>query len=99
MRVFTENYLNYLRNNMERKPYYITRLHNSLFALKEGTPFSYRTGGGTSIQLYLTDEEVQKWNTKKMREMAKPYEKILDKRTMYIPVELQLYIICEVLYA
>lgn len=83
---------------MERKPYYILRMKKSSFILREGKvgevcPNSAR------IQLYLTDEEVQKYDNKRVIEVLKPYFEIVKKRSMYIPSELLFYAICEVLYA
>lgn len=83
---------------MERKPYYILRMKKSSFILREGKvgevcPNSAR------IQLYLTDEEVQKYDNKRVIEVLKPYFEIVKKRSMYIPPELLFYAICEVLYA
>lgn len=83
---------------MERKPYYISRISTSSFDLNEGTPFTYRTGGGTTIQLYLTDEEVQKYNSEKVKEILNPYIEVTKKRYMYLPAEVILYAIKEVLY-
>ena len=83
---------------MEKKPYYISRISTSSFALNEGTSYTYRTGGGTYIQLYLTDEEVQKYNSEKVKEILKPYIEVTMKRYMYLPAEVILYAIKEVLY-
>ena len=85
---------------MERKPYYITRISTGSFDLKEGIPYpqANRRGGGTTIQLDLTDEEVQKYNSEKVKEILKPYIEVTKKRYMYLPSEVLLYAIKEVLY-
>lgn len=83
---------------MERKPYYVFRMKNSNLALHEGSARIYYRGGN-AIQLYLTDEEVQKYDGNKVYKVIEPYCEITKKRYMYIPSELILYAICEVLYA
>ena len=46
---------------MERKPYFISRIAKcQSYKLHEGFALTGRSGGGTSLQLYLTDEEVQR---------------------------------------
>ena len=98
MRVFIENYQNYLRNNMERKPYYVLRPYNSGFKLHEGVGRKVYPHSGNAIQLYLTDEEEQKYNSEAVQKSLKPYMEVTLKRYMYMPVELIIYAICEVLY-
>lgn len=83
---------------MERKPYYILRLKNNSL-LHAGNARDVYPNSGNGIRLYLTDEEVQKYDNKKVIEVLKPYYEIMNKRDMYIPTELILYAICEVLYA
>jgi len=83
---------------MERKPYYVLRLKNSNLALHEGSARKYYHGGN-AIQLYLSDEEVQKYNPEAVQKILKPYMEVTIKRYMYIPTELIIYAICEVLYA
>lgn len=84
---------------MERKLYYILRPSGSSFILHEGIGRDKYLNGGNSIQLYLTDEEVQKYNSEAIKEIIRPYAEITMKRYMYIPTEFILYGICEVLYA
>ena len=85
---------------MEKKPYYISRIATSSFDLKEGIPYpqANRRGGGTTIQLDLTDEEVQKYNSERVKKILQPYVEVTVKRHMYLPAELILYAIYEVLY-
>ena len=84
----------------QRKPYFISRIaKGQSFKLHDGFSLIGRTGGGTSIQLYLTDEEVQKYDNNKVRKILKPYIEIMNKRYMYIPTELVFYAVSEVLYA
>lgn len=83
---------------MERKPYYDLRMKNSNLDLHEGSARIYYHGGN-AIQLYLTDEEVQKYDGNKVCKVIEPYHEIIKKRTMHISTELILYAICEVLYA
>ena len=84
----------------KRKPYFISRIaKRQSYKLHEGFPLSYRSGGGTALQLYLTDEEVQKYDNNKVRNILKPYTEIMNKRYMYVPSELVFYAIYEVLYA
>lgn len=84
---------------MERKPYYVLRLKTSSFILHEGKARDVYSNSGNGIQLYLTDEEVQKYDNKRVIEVLKPYYEIIKKRSMYMPPELIFYAICEVLYA
>lgn len=84
---------------MERKPYYILRPVSSNFILHEGIAREVYPNSGNGIQLYLTDEEVQKYDSEAIKEIIRPYAEITMKRYMYIPVELILYAISEVLYA
>ena len=93
--------MNIKRNNMEtheRKPYYILRMNSSNLVLHEGIGREVYPHYGNTIQLYLTDEEVQKYDGKKVNKVLEQYSKIIKKRYMYMPVELILYAICEVLY-
>lgn len=84
---------------MERKPYYVLGLKTSNLVLHEGIGREVYPHSGNAIQLYLTDEEVQKYDGKKVCKVLKQYSKIMKKRYMYIPTELILYAISEVLYA
>ena len=85
---------------MERKPYYVLRQFGSKFILREGIAREiYRKrSSGSAFQLYLTDEEVQKYNPEAVQKILKPYMEVTLKRYMYMPVELIIYAICEVLY-
>lgn len=83
---------------MNRKPYYILRPSGSSFILHEGIGRDKYPHSGNAIQLYLTDEEVQKYNSETIKEIIRPYAEITMKRYMYIPSELIFYAICEVLY-
>lgn len=84
----------------QRKPYFISRIaKGQSYKLHEGFALTSRSGGGTVFQLYLTDEEVQKYDCKKVCKILKPYIEIMKKRYMYVPSELVFYAICEVLYA
>lgn len=86
---------------MERKPYYVLRLNGSNLKLHEGIlrEIYPNHGHGSGIQLYLSDEEVQKYNQEAVTKIIRPYAEITMKRYMYIPVELILYAVSEVLYA
>ena len=83
---------------MERKPYYILRMFGSHFTLHEGVGREVYPNSGNGIQLYLTDEEVQKYNSEAICEILKPYAEVTLKRCHYMPAELILYAIEEVLY-
>ena len=85
----------------QRKPYYVLRHFSSNLKLHEGMlrEIYPNHGHGGGIQLYLTDEEVQKYNPKAVKEILRPYAEITIKRYMYVPSELVFYVICEVLYA
>lgn len=83
---------------MERKPYYVLRMMTSNFVLHEGIAREVYPHSGNSIQLYLTDDEVQKYNPEAICEILRPYAEVTLKRSMYILVELILFAICEVLY-
>lgn len=83
----------------ERKPYYVLRMKTSNLVLHEGIGREVYPNGGNALQLYLTDEEVRKYDGNKVYEILEPYSEIMKKRYMYIPVELIIYAICEVLYA
>ena len=82
---------------MERKPYYVLRLKTSNLVLHEGIAREVYPHG-YAIQLYLTDNEAQKYDGNKVCKVLKPYREIMKKRYMYMPPELILYAICEVLY-
>ena len=84
---------------MKRKPYYVLRPYNSNFILHEGNGREAYPHSGNAIQLYLNDEEVQKYNHEAICEILKPYADITVKRFLYMPPELIFYAICEVLYA
>ena len=88
------------RSNMERKPYYILRIFCSNFILHEGIlrEIYPNHGHGGGMQLYLTDEEVHKYNHEAICEVLRPYADITVKRCHYMPAELILYAISEVLY-
>ena len=81
-----------------RKPYYVLRMFTSNFKLHEGIAREVYPHSGNAIQLYLTDEEVQKYNSEAIKEIIRPYAEITMKRYMHIPVELILYAIEEVIY-
>ena len=85
----------------QRKPYYVLRHFSSNLKLHEGMlrEIYPNNGYGGGIQLYLTAEEVQKYNHKAVKEILRPYAEITIKRYMYIPPELVFYAISEVLYA
>ena len=84
----------------QRKPYFISRIaKGQSFKIHEGFSLSNGRAGGTVLQLYLTDEEVQKYDNKKVCNILKPYIEIMNNRYMYIPSELVFYAIGEVLYA
>ena len=82
----------------QRKPYYVLRITNSCSKLREGTVRQVYTRSGKAIQLYLTDEEVQKYNQEAVRQIIRPYAEITLKRSIDMPAELILYAISEVLY-
>lgn len=84
---------------MDRKPYYVLRMFGSHFTLREGIGREVYPHSGNAIQLYLTDEEVQKYNHEAICEILKPYADITMKRCHYMPPEMIFYAICEVLYA
>lgn len=83
---------------MERKPYYVLRLKTSNLKLHEGIGREIYPLSGNAIQLYLTDEEVQKYDGNKVGEILKPYNDIMKKRYMYMSPELIFYAIEEVIY-
>lgn len=58
---------------MNRKPYYVLRLKTSNFVLHEGIAREVYPHSGGAIQLYLTDEEVQKYNSEAINEIIRPY--------------------------
>lgn len=85
----------------QRTPYYVLRLFSSNLKIHEGIlrEIYPNNGHGCAIQIYLTDEEVQKYDGYKVYKILKPYIEITKKRYMYIPSELVFYAISEVLYA
>lgn len=83
---------------MERKPYYVLRMKTSNFILHEGIAREVYPHSGSGIQLYLTDDEVYKYDGHKVSKVLEPYYEIMRKRFMYMSSELILYAICEVLY-
>lgn len=83
---------------MERKPYYVLRLKTNKFNLHEGIARKVYPNSGNGIQLYLTDEERDRFDAERIRNILKPYVCVLEKRYMYIPTELILYAIEKVLY-
>lgn len=82
----------------QRKPYYVIRYKDSCLKLREGIGREVYPHNGNAIQLYLTDEEVQKYDPEAVRQILKPYAEITLKRYLYLPAELILYAISEVLY-
>lgn len=82
---------------MNRKPYYILRLYSS-FILHEGIGRDKYPYSGNSIQLYLTDEEYNRYDRNKLIELLKPYIEVTKRRYMYCPAELILYAIEKVIY-
>lgn len=82
----------------QRKPYYIIRVCNSCSKLREGIGIEAYPHSGKAIQLYLTDEEVQRYNKEAVKEILSPYAEITLKRCLNMPAELILYAISEVLY-
>lgn len=85
-------------NDMTRKPYYILRLKTSNFILHEGIAREVYPHSGNGLQLYLTDEEVRKYDSRKAGSLLEPYYEITKKRSMYMPTELILYAIEKVIY-
>jgi len=83
---------------MQRKPYYVLRMKTSNLILHEGIGREVYPVSGNAIQLYLTDEEVRKYDGNKVCKVLEPYREIMKKRYMFMPAELILYAICEVLY-
>ena len=82
----------------QRKPYYVLRIANSCSKLDEGIVRQAYPHNGKAIQLYLTDEGVQKYNQEAVRQIIRPYAEITLKRCLNLPAELILYAISEVLY-
>lgn len=82
---------------MERKPYYVLSMKTSNLKLHEGVAREVYSHGN-EIQLYLTDDEVKKYDGHKVGKVLEPYYEIMRKRFMYIPRELILYAIEEVIY-
>ena len=82
----------------QRKPYYVLRYKTSNLVLHEGIGIEVYPNSGKPIQLYFTDEEVQKFDGKKIGKELEPYNEVMKNRALQLPVELILYAICEVLY-
>ena len=82
----------------QRKPYYVLRIANSCSKLREGIARQVYPHSGKAIQLYLTDEEVQKYEKEAVRQILRPYAEITYKHCLNMPTELILYAISEVLY-
>lgn len=83
---------------MERKPYYVLRLKNSKFIMHECIAREVYPNNGNGIQLYLTDEECDRFDADRVRNILEPYACVLERRYMYMPTELILYAIEKVLY-
>ena len=83
---------------MERKPYYVLRPNTSKFTLHEGIAREVYPHSGNGIQLYLSDEEAEKYDNCKVSNLLEPYSEIIKKRYMYTPVELIYWAIEKVLY-
>ena len=83
---------------MERKPYYVLRMKTSNLKLHEGVAREVYSHIGSAIQLYLTDNEAQKYDGNKVCKVLEPYREIMKKRYMYMSPELILYAIEEVIY-
>lgn len=49
----------------QRKPYYVLRYNTANLVLHEGVGIDVYPNSGKAIQLYLTDEEVHKFDGKK----------------------------------
>lgn len=81
-----------------RKPYYVLRYKTSNLVLHEGIGIEVYPNSGKPIQLYLTDEEVQKFDGKKIGKELEPYNEVMKNRALQLPAGLILYAICEVLY-
>lgn len=81
-----------------RKPYYVLRLKSSKFNLHEGIAREVYPHSGSGIQLYLTDDEVKKYDSRKVCKLLEPCLEILEKRTMFVPAELIYWAIEKVLY-
>lgn len=58
---------------MERKPYYVLRMKTSNLVLHEGIGREVYPNSGNAIQLYLTDEEVRKYDGNKAYEILEPF--------------------------
>lgn len=83
---------------MERKPYYVLRLKTSKFIMHEGIAREVYPHAGYGIQLYLTDDEAERYDSRKVGKLLEPYFEITKKRCMCMPAELILYAIEKVLY-
>lgn len=86
----------------ERKPYHIISYGGNMI-LKKGIDMRTRNhgakpGGHDSIELLLSDEEASRYDRNKVLNILEPYLNIMKKRWMYIPRELMLYAIEEVIY-
>lgn len=82
-----------IRSDMQRNPYYILKARCSYWLLRRGIVREIYPHGSVAIQLYLSDEEAQKYNPDRIRELLSPYLNIVRKRSLYLPRELLLYAI------
>jgi len=83
---------------MKRKPYYVLRLKSSNFILHEGIAREVYPHNGSGIQLYLDDDERDRFDAGRVRNILEPYARDLEKRCMCMPTELILYAIEKVIY-
>lgn len=83
---------------MERKPYYVLGIKRSRYKLFDGCARDVYPNSGNGIQLYLTDDERDRYDADRVRNILEPYACVLEKRYMCIPTELILYAIEKVLY-
>ena len=70
----------------------------SKFILHEGIAREVYYHSGNGIQLYMTDEERDRYDAERIRNILEPYARVLEKRYLCIPTELILYAIEKVLY-
>ena len=82
----------------QRKPYYVLRPYSSKMVLHAGIGKEAYSHNGNVIQLYLTDGEIHKYDNKKVCKVLEQYTETIKSRCMYMPSELILYAISEVLY-
>lgn len=82
-----------IRTDMQRNPYYIIRALGYYWLLRRGIVKEIYPHDGLAIQLYLSDEEAQKYNPDRIRELLSPYFNIVRKGVLYLPRELLLYAI------